>query len=118
MVIMHMLQQSTGTRTGDRTGIGDSTCIGDGTSTGDNIGTGIGPGAQDEDYFLTVDGLVRLRDRIYVSDSSDLKMVILREFHVKPYSSHPGYQKTLDVVKKFYYWSNLKMDVVEFVARW
>jgi len=52
-----------------------------------------------------------------VSDSSDLKKVILREFHAKPYSSHPGYQKTLMAVKRYYYWQNMKRDVTEFVAR-
>jgi len=54
---------------------------------------------------------------IYVSDSSELKKVILREFHAKPYSGHPGYQKTLVAVKRYYYWANLKRDVAEFVAR-
>jgi hypothetical protein len=63
------------------------------------------------------DGLVRFRDRIYVPDNSELKKLILREFHVKPYSGHPGYQKTLTTVKKFYYWLNLKKEVAEFVAR-
>jgi hypothetical protein len=52
-----------------------------------------------------------------VPDNSELKKVILREFHVKPYSGHPGYQKTLTTVKRFYYWPNLKRDVAEFVAR-
>lgn len=70
------------------------------------------------DYGLTTDRLVRFRDVIYVLDSSELKKVILREFHVKPYSFHLGYQKTLTIVKKFYYWSNLKKDVVEYVARY
>jgi len=69
------------------------------------------------DYFLTAYGLVRFRDRIYVLDISELNKVILREFHVKPYSGHPGYQKSMTVVNKFYYWSKLKRDVVEFVAR-
>ena len=50
-----------------------------------------------------VDGLVRFRDRIYVLDNNELKKVILREFHAKPYSGHPGYQKTLTAMKKFYY---------------
>ena len=36
---------------------------------------------------------------------------------MKPYSGHPGYQKTLITVKIFYYWLNLKRDVVDFVAR-
>ena len=35
---------------------------------------------------------------------------------MKPYSGHPGYQKTLTAVKKFYYWLNLKRDVADFVA--
>jgi len=63
------------------------------------------------------DGLVRFRDMIYVSDNSELKKAILREFHVKPYLGHPRYQKTLTTVKKFYYWLNLKKDVAKFVAR-
>lgn len=44
------------------------------------------------DYRLTADGMVRFRDRIYVSNCNELKNLILREFHVKPYSGHPGYQ--------------------------
>jgi len=43
------------------------------------------------DYCLTTDRLVRFRYRIYVSDSSELKKVILKDFHVKPYSGHPRY---------------------------
>ena len=69
------------------------------------------------DYCLTTDGLVRFQDRIYVPDNSELKNMILREFHVKPYSGHLGYQKALIVVKRFYYCSNPKRDVVQFVAR-
>jgi len=69
------------------------------------------------DYYLTADGLVRFRYKIYISENSELKKVILREFHVKPYLGHPGYQKTLTTMKKFYYWMNLKRDVAEFVVR-
>ena len=69
------------------------------------------------DYHLTANGLVRFRDRIFVPDSSELKKVILMAFHAKPYSGHPGYQKTLRTMNKFYYWLNLKRDIAEFVAR-
>ena len=68
------------------------------------------------DYCLTIDELVRFRDIIYVPVSSELKKVILRKFHAKPYSSHLAYQKTLTAVNKFYYWLNLKKDVANFVA--
>jgi len=54
---------------------------------------------------------------IYVLNCSELKKLILREFHVNPYWGHLGYQKTLMEVKKFYYWHNLKKEVEEFVAR-
>jgi len=60
------------------------------------------------DYCLTVDGLVRFRETIYVPDKNELKKVILMESHVKPYSGHPSYQKTLTAMKIFYYWLNLK----------
>ena len=97
MEIVHRLEQDAG--------IG--TCIGSGTCTG--------AGAQGMDYCFTTDGLARFSDRIYVPDNSELKKVILREFHAKHYLGHPGYQKMLTAVKRFYYWPNLKRDVVEFV---
>ena len=69
------------------------------------------------DYCLIVDSLARFREMIYVSEKSELKKLILREFNAKPYSGHMGYQKTLTKLNKFYYWPNLKKKVVEFVAR-
>ena len=45
----------------------------------------------DEEYHLMTDGLVRFKNKIYVSDNSELKKLILREFHVKPYLGHSGY---------------------------
>lgn len=53
----------------------------------------IGTGVQDVDYCLKTNGLVRFRDKIYVPDSSELKKMIFREFHVKSYLVHLGYHK-------------------------
>jgi len=69
------------------------------------------------DYCLTTHRLVRFKYRIYVSYISELRKVILRYFHAKPYSGHLGYQKTLTAMKRFYYWLNMKRDVIDFVAR-
>lgn len=55
-------------------------------------------------YYLTMYGLVIFRDRIYRSNCSELKKVILREFHGKPYLVHLGYQL------------KLKRDVLEILA--
>ena len=75
-----------------------------------------GAGAQDVDYCIMVDGLVIFKDKIYTLDRSDDNKVILREFHAKPYSGHPSYQKTLAEMNNFYYWLNLKRGVAEFVV--
>lgn len=99
---MHKLQQGIGTSKD----IGTCRVTGAGTGTGDH----------DVDYHLTIDGLVRLRDRIYMLNCSELKKLILREFHIKAYSVHLGYQKILTMVNKFCYWSNLKKEVAKFVA--
>ena len=48
---------------------------------------------------------------------SEVKKLILREFHMKQYLVHPRYHKTLMVVKESYYSSNMKKEVEEFVAR-
>ena len=72
---------------------------------------------RDEEYHLITYCVVRFRNKIYVSNNSELRKIILREFHVKLYSGHPGYQKTLKIVNKLFYCSNLKKEVVDFVAR-
>jgi len=74
-------------------------------------------GDWDVDYPLMANNLVRFRDRIYVLNCSELKKLILKEFHTKPYSGHARYNKTLMTMNKFYYWPNLNKEVPDFVAR-
>jgi hypothetical protein len=57
-----------------------------------------------EDYKLENDEILMYRDRIYVPNSQELKNLILREIHNVPYVGHPGYQKTIAVVKRQHYW--------------
>lgn len=90
MDIVHNLHYITGTGT---CSVGIGTCSGICTCT--NVR------AQDIDYCVTTNGLVRFRNRIYVMDKNDFNQVILREFHVKPYLGHQCYQKKLTKVKKF-----------------
>ena len=41
----------------------------------------------------------------------------LNEIHKSPYSGHPGYQKMITMLRKKYFWSNIKNEVVECLAR-
>ncbi len=54
------------------------------------------------------DGMTRFRNNIYVPDNSELKNIILREFHVKLYLGHLGYEMTLTTIKKLNHSPNLK----------
>jgi len=65
------------------------------TSTGIGIGAGTSKGDQDADYHFMRNGLVRFRDRIYVLNCSELKNIILKEFHIlgfNPVQKLPAYE--------------------------
>ena len=42
-------------------------------------------------------------------------MQLLREIHAVPYAGHPGYTRTLEVTKQFFYWVNMTTEVRQFV---
>ena len=46
-----------------------------------------------------------------------VKLLILDEVHKTPYSGHPGYQKTVTMLRKEYFWPNMKSEVAEYIAR-
>jgi uncharacterized membrane protein len=54
---------------------------------------------------LSIDkkGLLRFKNRLYIPDSIELKLIVLDEVHKKPYSRHPGYQKTITTLRKLFY---------------
>jgi hypothetical protein len=43
--------------------------------------------------------------------------LVLKEMHNVPYVGHPGYQKTIAVVRSQYFWPGMKKDVVDYIAR-
>jgi hypothetical protein len=72
---------------------------------------------KDEVYKLENDEILMYRGIIYVSNSRELKNLILEEMHKVPYARHPGYQKTIAAVKSQYYWPGMKKAVVDFISR-
>jgi hypothetical protein len=61
--------------------------------------------------------LLRFKNRLYIPDSTELKLTVLDEVHKKPYSSHPGYQKIVTTLRKLFYWPNMKGKIAEYLAR-
>ena len=48
-------------------------------------------------------GLLLYKDRLYVPNVPNIEMLILNEVHKTPYSGHPGYQKTITMLRKDYF---------------
>ena len=44
-------------------------------------------------------------------------MLILNEIHKTHDSGHPGYQKAITMLRKEYFWPNMKKELVEYIAR-
>jgi hypothetical protein len=57
------------------------------------------------------------KNRIYVPSSGELRNVVLKEMHDVPYVGHPGYQKTITVVRIQFFWPGMKKNVVDYIAR-
>ena len=39
------------------------------------------------------------------------------EIHQALYSSHPGYQNTIAIARKQYFWLGMKKDMAEYISR-
>ena len=62
-------------------------------------------------------GFLLYKDRIYVPNVPKFKLLILDKIHKTPYSGHPGYQKTITMLRKEYFWPNMKTELAEYIAR-
>ena len=68
-------------------------------------------------YNLNEKGFLLYKDRIYVPNVPKVKLLILDEIHKTPYSGHPSYQKTITMLRKYYFWPNMKIELAEHIAR-
>jgi len=61
-------------------------------------------------------GLLRLDDRIYVPDTNDLRLRVLRYKHDHPLSGHFGQNCTLELVRREYTWPGVRTFVKDYVS--
>jgi hypothetical protein len=55
-------------------------------------------------YELQGDGILLYKGKVYVSNSNETKKVVLKEMHNVSYVWHPGYQKTITIVRSQNLW--------------
>ena len=63
------------------------------------------------------EGVLRIKERVCVPRVDDLIHTILTEAHSSRYSIHLGATKMYRDLKQHFWWSRMKRDVVEFVAK-
>ena len=74
---------------------------------------------QGEAKEATIDeeGVLRIKGRVCVSRVDDLINTILTEAHSSRYSIHPGATKMYGDLKQHFWWSRMKRDIVDFIAK-
>jgi hypothetical protein len=70
-----------------------------------------------ENYKLETGETLMYKNKIYVPNVQDLKLMILNEIHNGPYAGHPGYQKIVAAVKSQHFWLGMKRVIVEYIVR-
>ena len=56
-------------------------------------------------------GFLLYKNRLYIPNVPKIKLLILNEIHKTPYLGHPGYQKTITMLTKDYFWPNMKNEL-------
>ena len=69
------------------------------------------------EFSLSSDGVLNLRGRICIPNDDELRKQILEEAHTTPYSVHPGATKMYKDMKQGFWWSGMKKDVANYVAK-
>ena len=70
-----------------------------------------------ENFSISQDGMLTMKGRICVPNMEDLKKLIMEEAYCSTYAMHPGSTKIYRTIKKNYWWSNMKKDIVDFVSK-
>ena len=67
---------------------------------------------------MNLRGLLLHKNRLYIPNSTDIKLTVMDELHKLPYSGHPRYQKMITMIRKDFFWPNMKNEVAEYLARY
>jgi hypothetical protein len=63
------------------------------------------------------EGLLTYINKLYIPSCEDLKRFIMDKLHKRPYTGHPRYQKMITTTWKQFYWTGLKKDIVDYLAK-
>ncbi|TYK01362.1 reverse transcriptase [Cucumis melo var. makuwa] len=65
-------------------------------------------------FWVEEDLLVTKGNQLYVPRAGDLRKKLLYECHDTLWAGHPGWQRTYALLKKGYFWPNIRDDVMQY----
>ncbi|XP_062094224.1 uncharacterized protein LOC133800283 [Humulus lupulus] len=74
-----------------------------------------GKGELDTDLYSVREGLLYFRQRFFISEHSNLKSQLLKEFHASPIGGHAGVERTFLRLGAKFFWKGMHKDVRKFV---
>jgi hypothetical protein len=70
-----------------------------------------------EGYQLRDDNSLMYNKRLYVYSSTNPRQLIMDEFHRRSYIDHPSYQKMVTIIRKLYYWLEMKQNIACYISK-
>ena len=68
------------------------------------------------DFSLNQQGLLMYKNRTYIPNIREIKLTTMNELHKIPYSGHPGFQKMITMIRKDFFWPNMKKEVARYLS--
>ena len=68
-----------------------------------------------DDRYRVIDEIIYYRDRIFLTEGSQLKKKILQASHDSPFAGHQGFTKTYKTIRERFSWKGLKEDVLQHI---
>ena len=68
------------------------------------------------EHYSIKEGNIYFKGRIYVPATKQLRDQILEEYHDSPIGGHQGVEKTLERIKRTYFWPGITKSVKEYIA--
>ena len=75
----------------------------------------LGSAGPDAHYTLSAQGDLLWKGVLYVPDHTNLRLLLLQSCHDHHLAGHPGVTKTVQVLRRRYYWPNMSADVYRYV---
>ena len=68
------------------------------------------------DFGLNKQGLLLHKNKLYIPNTTEIKLIVMNELHKQLYSGHPGYKKMITMMRKDFFCPNMKKEVAEYLS--